>query len=156
MILEIFAIVFASVALLVSVLSYLDSRRHRKIVTEAQLAVKCQPGADDNLEIMVVNVGAGIAYDVTFAEYPEESIVDGSGAWMLDIGDFLPGEERVVMRLSADELESMSTIMVGLSYETGYGHTYPGVRADTVKQPSYQRRIDCGHWAYEMKRRGGN
>ena len=148
--------VVALIALVVSLLTFLDSYRYRRTVTEAQLAVKCHPGAEDNLEILVVNIGAGIAYDVTFSEYPEESITEGSGAWNLDLGDLLPIEQRVVMRISADELESMSTVMVGLSYETGYQHTYPGVRAENLKAPRYQRRINFRQWAYEMKRRKRN
>ena len=85
---------FALAAILVSILAFIDSFRYRRIVTEAQLAVKCQPGLDDDLEVQVVNVGAGIAYDVTFTMGDTSDVADGFSGWSLDLGDLLPKEER--------------------------------------------------------------
>ena len=141
----------ALLALVVAFLAFLDSHRYRRTVTEAQLAVKCQPSEDHCLDVLVVNVGAGIAYDVTFTEGDADDVVRGFPGWRLDLGDLLPKEERVVMSLDIEKLKTMSSLMVALRYKTAKQYGYPTVRAQRSKYPEYQRTIDLHHWAYELK-----
>ena len=145
----------AFVALTVGFLAFLDARRYRRTVTDPQLAVKCQPGVLDELEVLVVNVGTGIAYDITFTTAHADDVNEGFPGWSLDLGDLLPKEERFVMRLTIEELEKTPPTMVALRYKAGKQYGYPTKRRreERPRFPEYQRRLDLRHWVYELKRR---
>ena len=153
MVIDWIALSVAIAAASIAIFAYFESRRYRKTVTEAQLAVKCQPGSDNDLEVMVVNVGSGIAYDVTFTESSVEDARRDQPPWSLDLGDLLPNEQRVVFRVAASELRTKSPMMVGLRYRRDVQHAYPFVRPKRSTFPEYQRVIDFGQFAYELHER---
>ena len=141
----------AILALGVAFLAFWDSRQYRRTVTKAQLAVKCQPNEDHKLEVLAVNVGVGIAYDVTFTEGSPNDITKGFPGWSLNLGDLLPNEQRVVMRLGSEELRTKPTSIVALRYRTERQYAYPNVRAKRSQLPDYQRTIDRRYWFSELE-----
>lgn len=155
MMIDLIAISIALVAVFVSVVAYRESRRYQRTVTDAQLAVKCQPGSADDLEVLVVNIGAGIAYDVTFKSSSVADADRDMPTWNLDLGDLLPDEQRVVMRVDIDELATRSPMMVGIMYEKAMQYSYPTTRPKRPRLPDYQRIIEFGQWAYELQRQKG-
>ena len=140
------AIGIAAAALNVSVISYTATQRFRKSLTEPKMVARFQHESGDCFQLVIVNIGKGIAYDVTLMFEEICSMKRGDPPWNLDLGDLLPGEQRVPMALSAQSLSEMSPFMIGIMYEKETQYSYPTVDSRLRRRRArYQRAFDLGY-----------